>query len=115
MGVDLNSLPTNKRKCVPDTYFALRVLKEDAVGDVNKKLKTLAEANGINIEETQVFNKSVVVAAVNASENQVEISPVCAVMGGIVGQEVLKAISHKDKPIQNFFFLNGKTIVSIQN
>ncbi|XP_060082452.1 SUMO-activating enzyme subunit 1-like [Ylistrum balloti] len=36
-----------------------------------------------------------------------ELSPVCAVVGGILGQEIIKAVSHKDKPHNNFFFYNG--------
>lgn len=32
-----------------------------------------------------------------------QLSPVCAVVGGIVGQEIIKAVSHKDAPHNNFF------------
>ncbi|KAH3844301.1 SUMO-activating enzyme subunit 1-like [Dreissena polymorpha] len=36
-----------------------------------------------------------------------ELSPVCAVVGGILGQEIIKAVSQKDTPHNNFFFYNG--------
>ena len=36
-----------------------------------------------------------------------EIAPVCAIIGGILGQEVIKAISHKDEPIYNVFAFDG--------
>jgi ubiquitin-like 1-activating enzyme E1 A len=36
-----------------------------------------------------------------------ELSPVCAVMGGIIGQEVFKSISGKDETIENYFFFSG--------
>ncbi|XP_070577490.1 SUMO-activating enzyme subunit 1-like [Ptychodera flava] len=36
-----------------------------------------------------------------------ELSPACAVVGGIVGQEVVKAVSGKDTPHNNFFFFDG--------
>lgn len=36
-----------------------------------------------------------------------EVSPVCAIVGGIVGQEVVKAVSGRDAPLNNFFFYNG--------
>uniref|UniRef100_A0A7S2UZW6 Ubiquitin-like 1-activating enzyme E1A n=1 Tax=Fibrocapsa japonica TaxID=94617 RepID=A0A7S2UZW6_9STRA len=36
-----------------------------------------------------------------------EISPVCAIVGGIWGQEVLKAISRKGEPVNNFFVFSG--------
>jgi len=35
-----------------------------------------------------------------------ELSPVCAVVGGVVAQEIIKAISNKDAPHNNYFFYN---------
>ncbi|XP_023319960.1 SUMO-activating enzyme subunit 1 [Eurytemora carolleeae] len=35
-----------------------------------------------------------------------ELSPVCAIVGGVLSQEVIKAISNKDSPHNNFFFYN---------
>merc|ERR1712126_33603 len=35
-----------------------------------------------------------------------ELSPVAAIVGGVLGQEVIKAISSKDAPHNNFFFYN---------
>ncbi|KAL3519027.1 hypothetical protein ACH5RR_021616 [Cinchona calisaya] len=43
-----------------------------------------------------------------------EFPPVCAVVGGILGQEVIKAISGKGDPLKNFFFfdaMDGKGII----
>ena len=36
-----------------------------------------------------------------------ELSPVCAVVGGVLAQEVIKAVSQKDKPLNNFFLFDG--------
>lgn len=36
-----------------------------------------------------------------------EISPVCAILGGVVAQEILKIICHNDQPFSNFLFFNG--------
>ena len=36
-----------------------------------------------------------------------EISPVCSIIGGIVGQDILRTISEKDTPLRNFVFFNG--------
>jgi len=36
-----------------------------------------------------------------------ELSPVCAVLGGVIGQEVVKFVSGKGAPIFNFFALNA--------
>ncbi|XP_013887816.1 SUMO-activating enzyme subunit 1 [Austrofundulus limnaeus] len=37
-----------------------------------------------------------------------ELSPVCAVVGGVLGQEVVKALSQRDAPHRNFFFFDGR-------
>eukprot|EP00591_Stephanopyxis_turris_P011178 CAMPEP_0195523218 /NCGR_PEP_ID=MMETSP0794_2-20130614/22128_1 /TAXON_ID=515487 /ORGANISM="Stephanopyxis turris, Strain CCMP 815" /LENGTH=1053 /DNA_ID=CAMNT_0040653151 /DNA_START=1 /DNA_END=3162 /DNA_ORIENTATION=+ len=42
-----------------------------------------------------------------ASGSQSILSPMCAALGGIVGQEVLKACSGKFMPIKGFFFLDA--------
>ncbi len=42
-----------------------------------------------------------------ASHSAAELSPVCAIVGGVVGQEVIKAASCRDIPHNNFFFFNG--------
>ncbi|KAJ1107285.1 hypothetical protein NDU88_004677 [Pleurodeles waltl] len=36
-----------------------------------------------------------------------EMAPVCAVVGGVLSQEVVKALSHRDPPHNNFFFFDG--------
>ena len=35
------------------------------------------------------------------------LSPVCAITGGVLAQEVIKALSKHDAPHNNFFFFNG--------
>ncbi|XP_038072306.1 SUMO-activating enzyme subunit 1-like [Patiria miniata] len=42
-----------------------------------------------------------------ASHCAAELSPVCAVVGGVLGQEVIKAASCRDIPHNNFFFFDG--------
>uniref|UniRef100_A0A8V0Y0Y8 SUMO1 activating enzyme subunit 1 n=1 Tax=Gallus gallus TaxID=9031 RepID=A0A8V0Y0Y8_CHICK len=36
-----------------------------------------------------------------------EMAAVCAVVGGVLGQEVVKALSQRDPPHNNFFFFDG--------
>nr|XP_057937025.1 SUMO-activating enzyme subunit 1 [Doryrhamphus excisus]XP_057937026.1 SUMO-activating enzyme subunit 1 [Doryrhamphus excisus]XP_057937027.1 SUMO-activating enzyme subunit 1 [Doryrhamphus excisus] len=36
------------------------------------------------------------------------MSPVCAVVGGVLGQEIVKALSQRDAPHRNFFFFDGR-------
>jgi len=37
-----------------------------------------------------------------------ELPPVCAIMGGIVGQELIKAMSCKGEPLKNYFFFDAE-------
>ena len=36
-----------------------------------------------------------------------EFSPVCAIIGGILAQDILKALAGRDPPIANFFTFDG--------
>lgn len=38
-----------------------------------------------------------------------EFSPVCAVVGGMMAQDVLKALAARDAPIANFLTFDGNT------
>ena len=42
-----------------------------------------------------------------ASGSQAVLSPMCAALGGMVGQEILKACSGKFTPLQGFFYLDA--------
>ncbi|TYZ61300.1 hypothetical protein PybrP1_010524, partial [[Pythium] brassicae (nom. inval.)] len=42
-----------------------------------------------------------------AQVSGVDLVPVCAIVAGILGQEVVKAISQKDEPICNYFCFDG--------
>ncbi len=35
-----------------------------------------------------------------------ELAPINAVLGGVLANEVLKAVSHKGEPVKNFFFFS---------
>ncbi|KAF8798777.1 hypothetical protein BYT27DRAFT_7122537 [Phlegmacium glaucopus] len=38
-----------------------------------------------------------------------EFSPVCAIVGGMLGQDILKALGGREPPIANFFIFDGNT------
>ncbi|KAG6868610.1 hypothetical protein C0993_000413 [Termitomyces sp. T159_Od127] len=38
-----------------------------------------------------------------------EFSPVCAIVGGMLGQDILKALAAREPPIANFFVFDGNT------
>lgn len=41
--------------------------------------------------------------------SEVDLIPICAILAGVLGQEVIKAISQKDDPICNYFCYDGNT------
>ncbi len=38
-----------------------------------------------------------------------ELNPVCAIVGGIAAQEIIKAISRDSEPVYNYFVYDGVT------
>lgn len=70
-----------------------------AVLDIAKKL------DKDNLLEGNAKAESVIMHL--ASGSQAILSPMCAAMGGMVGQEVLKACSGKFTPINGFFYLDA--------
>lgn len=38
-----------------------------------------------------------------------ELSPVCAIVGGILAQDIIKAVSGKDTPLRNYFLFDGNS------
>ncbi|KAF3436916.1 hypothetical protein FNV43_RR19669 [Rhamnella rubrinervis] len=107
---------------VSKLYFAMRVIErfEEAEGhnpgevsitdlpSVLKLKKELCERQSLN--ESHIPNALLERLLTGTSE----FPPVCAILGGILGQEVIKAISGKGEPLKNFFFfdaMDGKGII----
>lgn len=38
-----------------------------------------------------------------------EIVPICSIVGGVIAQEIIKAVSHKEVPLNNVFLLDPLT------
>ncbi|WMV35484.1 hypothetical protein MTR67_028869 [Solanum verrucosum] len=118
IAVPWRSLPKRTSKL----YFAMRVLERfevlekrnpqdtsaDDLPNVLKLRKELCEAQCINESQIPVPLLQRLLAA------RVEFPPVCAIIGGVLGQEVIKAISGKGDPLKNFFLfdaMDGKGII----
>jgi ubiquitin-activating enzyme E1 len=71
-------------------------------GDENAATTVLEMAKAMNIPEGQ---ERILVQL--ASGSKAILSPMCAALGGVVGQEVLKACSGKFTPIPGFFFFDA--------
>jgi hypothetical protein len=50
-----------------------------------------------------------------ASTSSAELNPMCAMFGGIVGQEAVKAISGKFTPITQWFYFDRCAVVSVRH
>ncbi|PHT53896.1 SUMO-activating enzyme subunit 1B-1 [Capsicum baccatum] len=118
IAVPWKSLPKRLSKL----YYAMRVIErfealerrnpgETSVDDLPNVLnlrKEICEAHCLN--ESQIPDS--LLRRLIASRT--EFPPVCAIVGGILGQEVIKAISGKGDPLKNFFFfdaMDGKGII----
>ncbi|XP_020572032.1 SUMO-activating enzyme subunit 1B-1-like isoform X2 [Phalaenopsis equestris] len=98
------------------TYFAMRVLEYFESSQNRKPCQTsgsdlplvlqlrknLCDAQGLDESHIPDLLLDRLVAAGSR-----EHPPVCAILGGILGQEVIKAISGKGDPIKNFFYFDA--------
>ncbi|KAL9230448.1 hypothetical protein vseg_005797 [Gypsophila vaccaria] len=109
-------------KRVSKLYFAMRVIEkfeetegrkpgEISAADLPSVLKLRTE-----LCEAQAFGESQIPDSLleRLVSSALEFPPVCAIIGGILGQEVIKAISCKGEPIKNFFYfdaMDGKGVI----
>mmetsp|Transcript_15632 Transcript_15632/g.38520 ORF Transcript_15632/g.38520 Transcript_15632/m.38520 type:complete len:1034 (+) Transcript_15632:146-3247(+) len=74
-------------------------------GDADQAAKVLELTKAKSSDELSAAQERIVLQL--ASGSKAVLSPMCAALGGIVGQEVLKACSGKFAPINGFFFLDA--------
>ncbi|KAF1798899.1 hypothetical protein V8B55DRAFT_1521457 [Mucor lusitanicus] len=102
-----------KRRVSPLTFLMHMLFKfqrdhhrsltnEDVQYLVENKAKYLAD---MGIEDTTVLDDRLLNDL--ASLFDTEISPVAAIVGGILAQDILRTLSANELPIQNWFYYNG--------
>ncbi|KAG2557718.1 hypothetical protein PVAP13_8NG253100 [Panicum virgatum] len=119
ISVHWSTLPKKTAKL----YFAMRVLENYELSKgYNPGETTLSDIPAVLSQRKDMCDK------MSLSESQIptalmerllaagkkEHPPVCAILGGILGQEVIKSISCKGDPIKNFFFFDaadGKGVI----
>jgi len=69
----------------------------------NSLLKSL----NVNPQSIESIPRHLIDSAVTTAAH--ELSPVCAVVGGFLAQDILKALAAKDPPLANFFTFDGST------
>ncbi|KNA22993.1 hypothetical protein SOVF_028830 [Spinacia oleracea] len=102
-------------KRISKLYFATRVIErfeetetrtsgETSLADLPNVLKLRKE-----LCEAQCISESQIPDSLleRLLLGKLEFPPVCAIIGGILGQEVIKAISCKGEPIKNFFYFDA--------
>lgn len=114
LDVDWKSSENAKKvKKTPLAYFIMKVVLEfmENEGRRPEVAKASEDKTLLTTLKSEVLEQIGVPADLIqdefASKCFAELSPVCAIVGGILGQEVIKAVSHKDAPHNNFFFYNG--------
>ncbi|KAK3600913.1 hypothetical protein CHS0354_013293 [Potamilus streckersoni] len=102
-----------KLKRTPSTFFIIQVLLQFMEKFSRRpEVKTLSEDRQALKELTpgvleKIGLKPDYVSPEFARSCFAELSPVCAIVGGVLGQEIIKAVSQKDPPHKNFFFFDG--------
>lgn len=102
-----------KIKRTPTTYFIMHILlkfleqagRRVALGSRENDVVVLNNIRTTVLEQMKLNEK--IVPQDFSSYCFAELSPVCAVVGGVIGQEIIKAVSQRDAPHNNFFFYNG--------
>ncbi|KAG7533722.1 Ubiquitin-activating enzyme [Arabidopsis thaliana x Arabidopsis arenosa] len=97
-------------------YFAMRVIElfeetegrkpgECSLSDLPRVLKLKKElCEGNSVSENHIPD-SLLERLVSGNT---EFPPACAIIGGILGQEVIKVISGKGEPLKNFFYFDAE-------
>ncbi|TVU16687.1 hypothetical protein EJB05_40262 [Eragrostis curvula] len=113
------SLPRKTTKL----YFAMRVLENyessegRSPGETTLSDMPAVLARRKDMCDRMAFNESQIRTALIErllAAGKKEHPPVCAILGGILGQEVIKSISCKGDPIKNFFYFDaadGKGVI----
>ncbi|VDH93396.1 ubiquitin-like 1-activating enzyme E1 A [Mytilus galloprovincialis] len=104
---------SKKIRRTPNTYFIMQILlkfmeqngRRVALGSREDDIVVLNNIRNTVLEDMKLNDS--VVSKEFSSYCFAELSPVCAIVGGVIGQEIIKAVSQRDSPHNNFFFYNG--------
>ncbi|RCN26485.1 hypothetical protein ANCCAN_27788, partial [Ancylostoma caninum] len=106
-------LVRKSRRVIPCSYFPLKAMlraqKEGKLcADDEKNLKILTE---LWTEEVLIANHEIEKQTVQAENFDYffgpQLSPVCAIVGGLAGQEAIKAMSENGRPLRNIFIYSA--------
>lgn len=99
--------------CVLEEYYKRHKRYPDLIGS-NQEVDDLLEVRNDVFEKLKIDNE--LLGDEFTSNCAGEFYPVNAIVGGVMAQEVIKAVSGKDTPHNNFFFYDGvATTGMVQN
>lgn len=103
-----------------DQILSMLILKQwisspanDSTSDQNKFREfalQLLYSKGFDAEKDKdVISKSLAIAQALLQCTNVDLTPVCAVLGGFLAQDIVKVVSTHNEPIYNIFTFDGTT------
>jgi len=112
---DISHIPKRNWRRIKEHVIMMKTLmifrsqmnRDPEASSRDSDLSKLYEIRDHVLHEMKIEEQIVKNASFNVTFG--EMSPSAAVLGGVLAQEVIKAVSHKDVPIRNFFFFNGAT------
>ncbi|KEP54696.1 ubiquitin-activating enzyme E1 [Rhizoctonia solani 123E] len=78
-----------------------------AATELRRIVTELIESAGVNTQAGPIPSAATVESLCSTAGH--EFSPVCAIVGGFLGQDILKALGAKEPPISNFLVFDGTT------
>ena len=105
--------PVKYFRRTPTTFFVIKALQtfrdlkehDPRVNSINEDQKTLLELKQKVTQELELGVELINDHFISHCFSQ--LSPVCAIVGGVLAQEIIKAISAKDIPFHNMFLFDG--------
>jgi ubiquitin-like 1-activating enzyme E1 A len=79
---------------------------EEKSKDFVKVVRDWIEGNSPSLLENELLSESALEDLAKVSTS--EVAPVCAVLGGVIGNEIIKAISGKGEPANNTLLFDGQ-------
>ncbi|KAF9454772.1 hypothetical protein P691DRAFT_804131 [Macrolepiota fuliginosa MF-IS2] len=82
-------------------------LDGNSAGEIQSVANSLISTADVNKQALQEVPADLIESLSNGARH--EFNPVCAIIGGVLGQDILKALGGRDPPIANFFVFDGNT------
>ncbi|XP_017884265.1 SUMO-activating enzyme subunit 1 isoform X2 [Ceratina calcarata] len=96
-----------------EIYYMMLIMLNYREKYGNDPLPSERDSENFKLEATAIIKKYDLEDKINhlvAGDVYAQISPICAIVGGIMGQEIIKTVSKKGAPLNNLFLFNPDTL-----